>query len=678
MKFANPQFLWALFSLLVPILIHLFHFRKFKTVFFTNVRFLRELKKETKSRSRLRHILILISRCLALIALVLAFAQPFIPNEFTTEQGDRAISIYIDNSFSMESQGESSSLLELAKMHALEIAKSYKASDRFQLITNELESRQLQWLSREQLAERLEEVKTSSTSRSLDQIILRQQESLKESNKLGVIYMLSDLQKSTTVLAKTKSDSTISVNFVWLKANLSDNISIDSAWFESPYREVNQPDKILFSCTNFSGTRLENSPIKLSIDGIERGLESLSAGADSSFTASISFTTPTKGNHLGQLQINDFPVSFDDNFYFSYEVPDKIRILSINGNESSVYLHQLYSNKPIFTYEEVSDSKVDYSSLPNYNTVILNELQQVSSGLVLELTKFVNQGGSLVILPSISAGAELLKPLTTALTIGEYRAVNSQSQKVGKINLQNPLYDDVFEKKQESIDLPNVIKYFPFTAAGKSAEDVLMRLQNGDLFLTSYSSGKGKVYCSAVPLKEEFGNFPKHAIFIPTFYKIALYSIPPSKLYYTIGNEEPIDLSKSLQSGDIPIKIKSLDGSFEMIPEHRLIDGKMRVFVRNNIQNAGNYRIVQGDSILKVVSFNFNRQESNPETYSAEEFRQKLDNGGWTNASLTDGSSADLPADILLADQGRQLWKLFIILALLFLAIETLLIRFMK
>jgi hypothetical protein len=205
-----------------------------------------------------------------------------------------------------------------------------------------------------------------------------------------------------------------------------------------------------------------------------------------------------------------------------------------------------------------------------------------------------------------------------------------------------------------------------------------MRLQNGDLFLVSYSSGRGKVYCSAVPLKEEFGNLPKHAIFIPTFYKIALYSIPPSKLYYTIGSEEPIDLSKSLQSGDIPIKIKSLDGSFEMIPEHRLIDGKMRVFVRNSIETAGNYRIVQGDSILKVVSFNYNRQESNPETYSAEEFRQKLDNGGWTNASLTDGSATELPSNILLADQGKQLWKLFIILALLFLAIETLLIRFMK
>ncbi|MCB0819631.1 MAG: BatA domain-containing protein, partial [Bacteroidetes bacterium] len=71
MKFANPQFLWALFSLIIPILIHLFHFRRFKIVYFTNVRFLRELRKETQSRSRIRKLLILIARCLALSALVL-------------------------------------------------------------------------------------------------------------------------------------------------------------------------------------------------------------------------------------------------------------------------------------------------------------------------------------------------------------------------------------------------------------------------------------------------------------------------------------------------------------------------------------------------------------------------------------------------------------------------------
>jgi len=678
MKFANPQFLWALISLLVPILIHLFHFRKFKTVFFTNVRFLRELKKETKSRSRLRHILILISRCLALAALVVAFAQPFIPNEFTNVQGERAVSIYIDNSFSMESQGESSSLLELAKKHALEIAKSYKSSDRFQLITNELESRQLQWLSKEQLTERLEEVKSSSASRQLEQVILRQQESIKESNKLGVIYIFSDLQKSTAQLGELKSDSATAVNFVWLKANLNDNVSIDSVWFESPYREINKPDQVRFNVSNFSGTRLENAPVKLTIDGTERGLESLSAGADSSFSSEISFTTPIKGDHIGELQLTDFPISFDDNFYFSYQVPDKIRILAINGSESSIYLKQLYLNKSTFGFDEVSETNVDYSALLQYNTIILNELNQVSSGLVLELGKFVEQGGTVVILPSLSAGTNVLNPLTSALKAGQYRELSKQAQKVGKINLQNPLYDDVFEKKQESIDLPNVLKYLPFSSTGNSLEDVLMRFQNGDLFFASYSFGKGKVFCSSVPLQEEASNFQKHAIFIPTFYKIALYSIPASKLYYTIGQEEPIEISNNVQAGEIPVKIKSMDGSFEMIPENRLVAGKMRVFVRNAITSAGNYKIMQGDSTLSTVSFNYNRKESNPATYSEEEFRQKLDDSGWTNASLTDGSAPELPSAILLADQGKQLWKLFIILTLLFLAIETLLIRYMK
>ena len=174
MKFANPHFLWALLSLLVPIIIHLFHFRKFKTIYFTNVRFLRELQQETQSRSRLRHLLILLSRCLALSALVFAFAQPFIPSAAKQRTGSRAISVYIDNSFSLDAQGESGSLLELARKHAQDIARSYKPSDRFQLLTNDFEGRHQQLLTREQFENMLDEVKPSPVSRKLNEVIERQ------------------------------------------------------------------------------------------------------------------------------------------------------------------------------------------------------------------------------------------------------------------------------------------------------------------------------------------------------------------------------------------------------------------------------------------------------------------------------------------------------------------------
>src|ERR1700745_1818876 len=103
MSFLYPQFLWALSLLSLPVIIHLFNFRRYKKVYFTNVKFLREIQEETKSSSRLKELLILAMRCLAIACLVLAFAQPFIPGGLNTaKRGNTAVSIYIDNSFSME------------------------------------------------------------------------------------------------------------------------------------------------------------------------------------------------------------------------------------------------------------------------------------------------------------------------------------------------------------------------------------------------------------------------------------------------------------------------------------------------------------------------------------------------------------------------------------------------
>jgi hypothetical protein len=133
MRFIYPEFLFALSALAIPIIIHLFNFRRFKKIYFTNVRFLREIKQDTQSKSRLKHLLILISRLLAVAFLVFAFAQPFIPSGFQrTSGGNERISIYIDNSYSMDAVGKTGNLLEMAKKKAREISSAYKPSDQFQ------------------------------------------------------------------------------------------------------------------------------------------------------------------------------------------------------------------------------------------------------------------------------------------------------------------------------------------------------------------------------------------------------------------------------------------------------------------------------------------------------------------------------------------------------------------
>ena len=151
MNFLYPEFLWALFSLAIPVIIHLFHFRKFKKVYFTNVRFLKQIKNETESTSKIKNLLILIARLLAITCLVVAFAQPFLPKKNnTTKTGNKVVSIFIDNSFSMEAENKNGLLFEQAKNKAREIAKAYADDDKIQLLTNDFEGKQHHLLAKDE------------------------------------------------------------------------------------------------------------------------------------------------------------------------------------------------------------------------------------------------------------------------------------------------------------------------------------------------------------------------------------------------------------------------------------------------------------------------------------------------------------------------------------------------
>ena len=184
MSFARPEILWALFALLIPIIVHLFNFRRFRKVTFSNVSFLKEVQQETKSRSKIKHFLILFARLIALACLILAFAQPFIPlDENNKAQGDRAISIYIDNSFSMQGESEEGQLLEVAKNKARELLLAYGPTDRFQIITNDFEGRHQRLVSKEEAKELIDEIQVSAQVRKLEDVISRQNDLLK-SNEL--------------------------------------------------------------------------------------------------------------------------------------------------------------------------------------------------------------------------------------------------------------------------------------------------------------------------------------------------------------------------------------------------------------------------------------------------------------------------------------------------------------
>ena len=687
MNFNYPAFLFATVAIAIPIIIHLFNFRKFKTVYFSNVRFLKEVKQETQSHSRLKQLLILAARILAILFLVFAFAQPYLPvKNKKIIPGQKTISIFIDNSFSMEAINKNGTLLDEAKKRAKEILAFYKPNDRFQLLTNDFEGKHQRLVNKEEFNVLLDELKISPSTRSLPDIISRQKDVLETSgNKSKLAYIISDFQKSIVDIHQLKKDTAVDLTFIPVTAALKNNIYIDTCWFDSPVRQLNQIEKLHVRIKNSSEKTVENNSIKLFINGVQRTLASFSLGEFAQTEIILTFPNKESGFQQCSIVLNDYPVTFDDTFFFSYEVAKNVSILCISpsGSEEtksqSTYLNKLFGTDSLFLLKNIAENKLEYASLPTYNFIVLNELKSVSSGLSQELKRFMENGGSVLVFPAAEADLPAYNAFLSAAGANSYERLDTANTKVDKINLEHPVYKDVFDKKafqSANLDLPVIFNHYVFSKTTRSMGEYLLRLQNGDNFLSSFAIGKGNLYVSAGPLITDFSNFPKHALFVPTLYMIAINSQLQQPLFYTIGKDEKIETTK-LITGENVYHIRQESNNFDIIPEHKMMETKIQINVHSQIENGGNYNLYAGKEKIMPLSFNFNRLESDLACYTTDELQALAENEELANVHILTSGEKSLTT-IIDIDEGKKLWKVCIVIALLFLAAEVLLLRFIR
>jgi len=104
MAFLQPALLYALPAVLIPLIIHLLHRRRFQEKSWGAMRFLREALQEKRGRRKVRHWIVLTIRMLAVAMLVLAMSRPLIGGWLAgwIGSGDRSITLVVDRSASME------------------------------------------------------------------------------------------------------------------------------------------------------------------------------------------------------------------------------------------------------------------------------------------------------------------------------------------------------------------------------------------------------------------------------------------------------------------------------------------------------------------------------------------------------------------------------------------------
>lgn len=672
MAFLYPSFLWALLALAIPIIIHLFYFKRFKKVYFTNVKFLKEVKEETSSRSRLKNLLTLLMRLLAMAALILAFAQPFLPSGKEVNQGRKGVSVFVDNSYSMNALSKDVSLFDKAKDKARDIINSYSQEDKFQILTHDFEARHQRLLSQEDALSYIDEITVTPTVNELSKALTKQKKALdKEDNKL--IYLISDFQNNISDI-ELDADTTISYNMIALQSIQEKNVSIDSAWFSAPVPMINQANEMIVKISNYSNDDTEDVELSLLYDGQTRPLGVKSIKANSVAYDTINLSILKTGWQTAEITISDYPVQFDDNYKFAFNVKELVKVLSIDNSGSNKYLNAAFKGLTYFQIENQSANKLQYAEFTKYDLIVLNDLRSVSTGLGSALQQYVINGGNVLVFPGADIDMDSYNAFLSMVGANTYVEKKKEPREVGSINTSEFIFSDVFERQQQNIKLPKVtMSYISNNFVARGGES-LLKFRDGTNFITKYVKEGGHCYVAASPLGVEESDLVRNAeIFIPMLYKMSIYKGKKQAISYVIGEDQIIDTDAADNTGsEVLYKIS---GAEEFIPGKINVGNKVMLDINDQIKESGFYDLSLGDQALGKLAFNFNRKESDLSYMTVSELKSKY---GDQASILSDVETASMSEFITKNNAGTQLWRWCIILVLVFLALETLILRFWK
>jgi hypothetical protein len=381
------------------------------------------------------------------------------------------------------------------------------------------------------------------------------------------------------------------------------------------------------------------------------------------------------------VDIDDYPITFDDRYYFSYSVDSTMKILEINAAQQQSpppYFLRVFGDDPMYEFTQTNVRLIDYAALRAQHFIILNEVDNLSSGLTEELYKFVDNGGSVLLVPGKSIDGPGLNAFTRLFQGPEFSTVVEQETRVSEIDTEAPFFANLFERIPRNMDLPKVLSYYKLNSRVTGKDRTLMRLRTGDPFFSLTPHGSGNLYVSAVPLSTDKNNFARHAIFVATTLRMSELSRPSVALSYDLSEEVTISTGNKTPRGNDVFRIEKLDGSFEMIPEYSNINGRGFLFVRDHLQEAGNYLLKLGDESLMGLAFNYPRTESKLEYFTTAQMRNRLDERGLTDVSILNKTGDALEASLMDLESGKKLWKIFLLIALCFVLVETLLLKFWK
>lgn len=656
--------LFGLFALAIPVVVHLFNFRRHKIVYFSNTATLKTIEQENAKTKKLKYVIVMIMRMLFIAGLVLAFAHPYRKSQsLMADDAGNLTAVYIDNSMSMQSQSSEITLLEDARSSARALVSGVSPSQRFVLLTNSREIEDEYPMNRDEMLMRIDGMKTEAGPLAFNVLYENLQMIMRRNGfKTASLFLYSDFQENMLDLDGIVADSAIQIIAMPLASDYQQNVYVDTVWLSSPILQVGLSNEVNVEIVNESDKEIKGFPVNLEIDNHAVAFTTVDIPAEGKAETKMQFVLDEAGQKTAKVAINDFPITFDDTYNFVLNVRPVIKIVELTDGQT-VETHRnasriLFSNDSLFDYKSVNPNRIDQQYLDDCQMVIVNDKSSLNETLWQSILDFAKDGGSVVVFPS------------------ENDITNDDTLNVSLLAEQHPFFDDVFVKIPDNADFPKVFKHnSDRNVSGNSL--MLIGLQNGDPFLAMTKTGNGNVFSFSTRLDNQWTDFADNSLFVPIMMKMAMLGLGVERLSYTIGEDKEMTINSLDVFDEGSARIKAANGAFEVIPMVEMFDNHTIVRMYDQISNSGFYDVCNGNDVVRKSAWNDSRLESEMKFKSQDEIDKMLRDKGLNVIAVV--KSATHSADVMNAVLHRSmLWKSFILLSLLAMLSEILILRFWR
>lgn len=685
MNFLNPIAFIGLFAATIPIVLHFLNLRKLKVIEFSSLKFLKELQKTKIRRLKLKQIILMILRTMAIVFIVVSLARPAIEGTLPGfgNYSKTSVVIILDNSFSMDLSDESGNRFTQARNAAMSILNELKDGDEATIIEMANgEHNKVASLSRnfENLKEHLSKVKIVYQASNIEKSLRSAVAVLKNASNINrEVFIISDAQ-SNVFLRSVKDSFKVAdppvIYFVKVGTdgnNAINNVSVDSI---NVLNRIFQHDKLVeveATITNGSNKDINGLTMSMFFNKNRVAQRSVDIQAGQSRRIEISAEPQQYGLIRAMVQIEDDALNLDNQRYFGFIIPEKPKVALIGRYQEIRYIELVLGS--LATGEKLTDLQIfDAKQIPginfsDYDMVIFARGPYLNSDLQ-KLRQYVYNGGAGLVFAEEQTDFETFKSFINQLGFGvlKERVYESENPAVfTTVDKVHPIFEGVFKGTTDNKSVVESAKIF---RAYINNGGLGIITTSGGNFLSEVKYGNGKaIYCAVTP-ETNWSNFPMTGLFPAIIYRSVIFLSATEGLgrFANTGENVLLSLPKRYSNG----------GTFKIVDANEIVRYQSSVMLPSGTVLSLDELNIPGvnaiysnqDRVIEIVSVNHPAIESKLVSADNQIIEKSL-RAIIENANINIVTEPKkVMSKVNRLRTGTELWQIFVILGLMCLIAE--------